>query len=250
MPNEPFLINPAKKSRRSGKKKNKAKLPPTYHRGAVRKSRPVFYSGVVSGAVKRSPEGLLRTINPFGEEVLIVGANPKRKIDSKKKKHYAIAKHQKNPVAKQKKGKKKHHRRNPVAQALSGVSITKPMSLLMPIGMGIASAFAVKRLPGMLKLAPHDLAAGKISWMRVLAQLGISVGGGLAISKFLEKTSGIVFTVVGSSLTIMELLNTAVFKGQLSDVSGIDLSQYEEEEATQGYEEEAVASNEEISVYA
>ena len=99
----------------------------------------------------------------------------------------------------------RRYRRNPAAVAsMGGISLSKPMSLVMPIAIGLAARIATQRAPVFLRMvAPLP---------RYGVQVAVAVGGGLLLNRFVGRTNAMVWTIV-SGVTILEsILNEFVFR--------------------------------------
>ena len=171
MPKEAFLINPPKKIRRKKSRKKKRFL-----RSLGLKFR-----------------------NPIGEEVMLVGANPRRRRARGRKKKYrrnkVIATNRRRVYRRR---NRRRYRRNP---ALSGaINITKPQTLLMPIAVGIGAKLAVERVPGMIRILSPLPKLG--------VQAAIAIGGGILLKKPLGATNAAIWTVVASVFALSSFLNT------------------------------------------
>lgn len=269
MAREAFLINPVRRKR----KKTKSSLFGSLFKNPKRRtkrnalpgpllSRMIREYGPRTGMKKAWEEyrrGTRR--NPFGEEVMIVGANPKRKrkrrnawfdntaghrtaalkgwrkrrggrrkLAANPRRRRAVARYRDNPrrarVRRYSSNRIRRYRRNPAAVAtMGGISLNRPMSLLMPIGIGLAARIATQRAPiflGMVAPLP-----------RYGVQVAVAVGGGILLNRFVGKTNAMVWTIV-SGVTILEsILNEFVFRAVA--VSGIGA--FPESLSGVGYEE-------------
>lgn len=178
------------------------KLPGAYH-VAGRKHRPVVYGGIKAGQYSRSPFSRSPRINPFGEEVMILGANPKRRKRSKRK---ATRRHslRLNPIRRRRVSRRRGLRRNP-ATAMA-ISARKPMSLLMPALVGTGGYFAADYIPAAIGMSGSPIT-------RIGVKAGIAFGGGMLVSKFLGAKSGTAFALGVGINIINDALKTYIFKG-------------------------------------
>ncbi len=270
MAGEYFLINPVRhrgRKKRTTRKKRSGGLPSallrrmmkTYgpRRGmqeawrAKRKGiRKNIWAGHgtahrrASSYAKTSGAHFPRWKNPFGEEVMIVGANPRRRkrrhvrrrvllnraravprrrrVRRHRRKSYALMaynpprrrRHRRNyPVARRRYGRR--YRRNPVASSLPIMSLSRPMSLLMPLAVGTGGYLAANYVPNKLGMTS--------TFPRLGVKAGVGFGGGMLISKFLGKQSGTIFMIGAGINLFQDILNTFIFK---TTVSGLGAYPY------------------------
>lgn len=202
MAREPFLINPPKRVRRKSTKK---------------RSNP-------KRSVKKRRNSVRRKKNPYGQEVVVVGRNPKRRKRRATRKRKRTYKRRRNPVAVAPK-RRRRRRSNPVARKVTrrrvrrnypvarrrkrrnpamtfgGMNLRKPMTLIMPVGVGVASLMATKAAPNMLNLTGN---------MRYLAQVGVAVAGGMILKKPLGAQNAAVWAIVSLVSTASEVLRDKV----------------------------------------
>lgn len=199
MAREPFLINPPKRVKGRPKKRTvsvKRKRRVT----TAKKMRPVVYK---TGPRTYSRSSFSRSkrrgisINPVGEEVLIVGANPKRR------------KRRKIATRAIKRRRKRSYRRNPVS--LGGINLRKPMTLLMPVIIGLGAKMATEKVPSMVNMSKPLPKFG--------VQAAMAIGGGLLLQKPLGKNNAAIWAIVSGVTALSGLLNNYVFKQALSYVS-------------------------------
>ena len=204
--------------------------------------------------------------NPFGEEVIVVGANPRRK-KSKSRRRTSLARYLGNVgtrsgalkgwrkrsrlldnpkrrrrssrfLANRKRSvryldnRKRRFRRNPAAVAtMGGISLQRPMTLIMPIVVGLAARIATQRVPTYL---------GIVSPLpRYGVQAAVAVGGGLLLNRFVGKTNAMVWTIVSGVTILEDILNRYVF-GAAGAVAG--LGYYEPEQVGAFPEEPGVGA--------
>lgn len=197
MVEESFLTNPPKRLKRKSTKKRKAKK-----RSSVKKRR-----------------------NPVGE-VIVVGRNPKRRKrkSTRRRKRTVSRRRRRNPVAKRRVTRRRtrrnpvarkrtyrRRRRNPVAKrrrsvrrnpAMVGVlNFRKPLTLIVPIGIGIASTIVTRKVPDMLNLEGN---------IRYLTQLGVGVVGALILKKPFGAQNAMIWGVVSLVNTVGEVLSDKV----------------------------------------
>jgi len=268
---EPFLINPVRK-RKKAVRRNKlpsgllSKMMKKYgpgqgmkrawaslSRNSWPKARAAHRTASLSGWRKRTKKkrgyakpvgGTYPRYNPFGEEVLIVGANPvrkrcKRRVTRSKAAYLPKRKRRRNlvnPIAavnpRRRRRKRnlvaavnprrrirtygvarRRRRRNPVSIRTVGLDINKPMSMIMPLGVGILSLIANERIPTVLNLSSF--------YMRLGAKVAITFGGGILLSKVkaIGKSNAAVWTIVGGVSIARSLLEKFVFKTSVSGLS-------------------------------
>lgn len=166
--------------------------------------------------------------NPFlGEEVLVVGMNPKRKRRKARKtrRSAALSRYMHNPRRRSVRRRARRHnpvrrrrstavtryrrnpvrryrrrvRRNPVsAMAVGGgINIMKPQTLIVPIAAALGGRVAVKKIPAML---------GLTGWAKTGAQVATAVGGGMLLKRVVGQQNAMIFTVVGLATVAEEML--------------------------------------------
>lgn len=202
------------KAHRTGVRNPRKKLPAAYHVKRA-KHRPVVYSGIHKGQYTRSPYSRSPQINPFGEEVMIVGANPKRRKRRTRRRvlranpvrrhrrSYSM-KRRANPVTHRKRYTRRHHyRRNP-ATAMT-ISYRRPMSLIMPALAGTGGFFAADYIPAAIGMSASPLT-------RIGIKAGVAFGGGMVVSKFMGSKSGSAFAIGAGINMLNDVLRTYIFK--------------------------------------
>ncbi len=211
------------KAHRAGARNPRKKLPASYHiRG--RKHRPVVYGGIKKGVYARSPYSHSPQINPFGEEVMIVGANPRRK--RVRRKRIGVSKRRRsykrnplslmglNPRPRRRsvvRHRRRSYRRNPYSGAIA-ISARRPMSLLMPAIAGTGGYFAADYIPAVIGMSASPLT-------RIGVKAGVAFGGGMLVSKFMGNKSGTAFAIGAGINVLNDVLRTYVFGG--TAVSGL-----------------------------
>ena len=199
MTKEPFLINPQKRAKRKSAKKS-TRRNPKRKRSSARK-------------------------NPYGQEVIVVGANPRRRRKKATRKRKTSRRRKRNPVARaprrravkrtrrnpvRRTAKRRSYRRNPVRKrrarrnmpmAVGTMNVKKPMTLLMPLGTGIAALVITKMVPNTLNLTGN---------MRIAAQVAVAIGGGYILQKPIGKQNAMIFTIVSLVNTASEILSQRV----------------------------------------
>ncbi len=192
------------KAHRSGVRNPRPKLPASYHRKTA-KHRPVVYSGVRKGSYVRSPYSRSPQINPFGEEVMIVGNKPrkrKRVVRHRRKKSYL-----RNPSPKRRLYARKRHvshrrrRSNPARSGVPAISYRRPMSLIMPAASVAGGIFAADYLPAMIGMAGSPL-----------TRLGVKLAVGFAGAMILKGKNGALFAAGAGANALMDVVKTYVFK--------------------------------------
>ncbi len=203
------------KAHRSGVRNPRKKLPASYHIKG-RKHRPVVYSGIRRGTYARSPYSRSPQINPFGEEVMIVGANPRRKRrvrrrkssylrndPGRKRRRRSYSLSRRNPVIHRR--KRRHYRRNPARGGAIAISARRPMSLLMPALAGTGGFFAADYIPAAIGMTASPLT-------RIGIKAGVAFGGGMLVSKFMGSKNGSAFAIGAGINVLNDVLRTYVFK--------------------------------------
>jgi len=199
------------KAHRSGVRNPRVKLPAAYHRKKA-KHRPVVYSGIRKGAYARSPYSRSPQINPFGEEVMIVGANPRRKrVKHRRKRANSPVRHRRSyrmrsnaPAHRVR--HRRSYRRNPARSGVPALSFRRPMSLLMPAVAATGGFFAADYIPAAIGMSTSPLT-------RIGIKTGIAFGGGMVVSKFMGSKNGMFFAV-GAALNVLnDVMRTYIFGG-------------------------------------
>jgi hypothetical protein len=160
--------------------------------------------------------------NPFGEEVLIVGANPRRKRRrvSRKRRHvrrndpgprrYHMSTRRRHRRARRnepgRRIHRRHYRRNlPARSGAFSLSASKPMSLIMPIAVGAGGYFVSDYIPAAIGMSTSPMT-------RIGIKMGIAFGGGMVLSKFLGAKNGVAFALGAGINAVNDVLRTYVFK--------------------------------------
>jgi hypothetical protein len=204
-------MSEAWKAYRTGARNPRKRLPAAYH-APGRKHRPVVYSGIRKGVFSRSPYSRSPQINPFGEEVMIVGANPKRRKRTRTRRRRSvnpIRRHRRsysmksNPVRRRIVRRRRGYRRNP-ATAIA-ISARRPMSLLMPALAGTGGFFVADYIPVAIGMSASPLT-------RIGVKAGVAFGGGMLVTKFMGNKSGTAFAIGAGINLINDVLRTYVFK--------------------------------------
>lgn len=216
---ESFLINPARKGKkRATRKKARAK------RGIGRegsKHRPVVYSRgghwtTSSGARLARPD---MRLNPLGGEVVILGANPRRRKRRRGRKRNAIASNprrrrrrsrsrsrkRRNPIALNPRRRRKSYRRRRRNPALTMRGLGLPISLkgMLPLAVTGGAAAVVATI------AP-SLARVQSPWAQLGVKAAVAVGGGIILGKTVGREHGKIWMVVSGSLIVADLLKKYV----------------------------------------
>ncbi len=208
------------KAHRTGVRNPRKKLPAAYHVKRA-KHRPVVYSGVKRGQYVRSPYSRSPQINPFGEEVMIVGANPKRRRRRTRRRRanepgrkrvsrrrgYTMRsrlpaiRRRHNPV----RHYRRRYRRNPARSGAVAISFRRPMGLLMPAIAGTGGFFAADYIPAAIGMSDSPLT-------RIGIKVGIAYGGSMVVSKFMGAKSGYAFAIGAGINMFNDILKTYIFK--------------------------------------
>jgi len=101
---------------------------------------------------------------------------------------------------------RRRYRDNPAVAAagLGGISISRPLSLIMPVAVGFAARYATLKVPQMLSIVNPLPRFG--------VKAAVAVGGGLVLNRFVGKTNATIWTVVGLVTLAEDILNTYVFQ--------------------------------------
>lgn len=294
MAKEPFLINPYRvPSSRSQKRKGGLKMAWSGYRKTGRKNprpRTVVPDWITSRHPKikelletrsKTARARLRRMgfslsegpqswekfrkrkpikNPLGEEVIVVGSNPR--VRSRSRKLASLVRYRDNYGTRagalkgwrsrrrggvemldnaKRHGSPRHHdnrrryRQNPagVVALGDGISLSRPSTLVVPIAVGLAARIATNRLPAMVGFSSPLPKYG--------VQAGVAIGGGLLLNRFLGKNNAMVWTIV-SGVTILEnLLNDYVFGRAMAATTTSGLS-YEEPAGVGAFPEEGMGA--------
>ena len=229
MAREAFLINPPKRRKRKATSRKVTKAA-TRTRRKLKAHRPVLYETGPNlwsrSATSRSRAAGVK-INPFGEEVMIVGANPRRKRRTSVKRRRRLSAnapkrarrrrtHKRNPMV-AKSRRRRSYRRNPAAASVGSISLMNPMSLIMPAAIGIGAKMAAERLPAMVNMTAPLPKFG--------VQMAVAFGGGMLLSKAVGKQNAQIWTLFAAVEAISGLLQTYVFKGLAGFSSQFDYPQ-------------------------
>ncbi len=238
-----------------GGARNPATLPGAYSRQVTH--RPVVYGmGKGSGMVwKRSPLARgPRLANPFGEEAMIVGFNPKRprrkgvstvakrrrrrrrvNDPGKKRRRYGLRRNfgelallnprrrrrviRRSPLLRY---GRRRHRRNPAARAagLPAISWRRPMSLLVPAAVGTGAFVACDYLPAKLGMVT--------TFPRLGVKAAVGIGGSMVIGRFLGKSNGAVWLIVSGVNILQDILRTFVFQPTVLTTAGYGAFPYQD----------------------
>jgi len=249
MARERFLINPPRRRRKSVRKsvsRNAFTGHPGVHKVASikgwnkrrRKVRgyakttlnsPARISGIRRVSLLTAKRKY-RRVNPFGEEVLIMGANPKRRKRVHHRRRRAniamnpkrrVRRHRRrrnnyamNPIRRHKRyARRRHnpirrhyrrHRRNPAE-----ISISRPSTLLMPMVIGLGAIYANQKVPEMLNMTSGVSKYG--------VMLATALGGAYAIDKAMKsREMANVWIVASLAMIGWEALNEYVLGTPLS----------------------------------
>jgi hypothetical protein len=175
--------------------------------------------------------------NPFGEEVIVVGANPRRRRskrrflmdDNPRRRRRATRRRRRstflmddnprrrrrttrrrriyrdNPVR-----RRRRYRDNPVGATLGGIDIRRPQTLLMPVVVGLASKMATEKIPGMLNITS--------ALPRYGVQAAVGIGGSLLLKGVVGRTNAAIWAVVSGVTILGDILNRYIFKTALSAI--------------------------------
>lgn len=232
MAREPFLINPPRRRRVRARRRRNAWFEST----ATAPYSPRHAAAAVRGWKRKGKKakpryaGWKRKANPFGEEVIIMGANPRRRHRRRRtvnrvhrrrrsfrrsyglnprRKRRSYARRRYNPIRRRRSHRR--HRRNPAAAASIGsFSLSRPSSLLMPIAVGIAAKIALDKIPAMLGTTFST------GIMKHVGAAAIAVGGSMLTSKFLGKQAGNIFMLFAGTTVAWNLVNEYVLNSAVT----------------------------------
>lgn len=192
---EPFLVNPPKRrpSRKAKSHRRRSNVGLKRHRIVAfeNKRGDLFSSGaakIVRKGIKLNP---FRR-NPFGEELMFFGANPKGG-------HMARKKHSKKRFRKNPARKSRRFKLNPVMDK----------SIMYMILSGGVAALATRMIPNLI---------GLTGWKAYATQAAILVGGGLAATKLVNKNVG-VGVMIGSGAMIITDVTRNMLSGATAAAS-------------------------------
>lgn len=251
MSREPFLINPPRRVLRRKRKPNPWKGQKAAHKVASLKGWKKRISKVKGTAIS---SGYTLPRNPFGEEVIIVGANPKRRRIKRVKKRnawrgntrkHSVAakkgwrKKRRNPVSMNpRKNRKRSYKRNPFA-------IPKINNLVMPTLVVVSSAITTKHLPSLLKIESQI--------PRIGVQAAVAFGVPMLAGKFLGPNKQL-WTAVSLGMILLDLVEDKIV-GMLSGYGDFNSMTYNSPELLSAFPEEvdtgtlAAFPDEEMSGY-
>lgn len=155
--------------------------------------------------------------NPLGEEVIILGLNPK---------------HRRRNTSMAKRRRSKRSRRNPVL-SLGGVQSTVKKTIPIAITGG-AAIIASSIVPNLVRVTSP--------WMRRGVQAATAIAGGAVVSKAINKDHGLAWTISGAAVIMADLLQTFVVgrfmpgltAGPVSGFGALSEGYYENEEYGMG----------------
>ncbi len=163
--------------------------------------------------------------NPLGEEVIIMGANPRRRKRSTRKhsrrrfhlfknapakrrrsrrRKYHMAR---NAPAVNRKRSRRRHRRNPAVGGLS-FDIMRPQTLIMPLLTGLVAKMATEKIPAMLNLTTPLTRYG--------SQAAVAIGGSILLRRFVGRTNAAIWGIVSAVTILTDVVNRYVLKTTLT----------------------------------
>ena len=80
----------------------------------------------------------------------------------------------------------------------------RPMTLVMPLIVGLAAKMATERLPGMLNM--------QTKMTQYAVQAGVAVAGGIFLKKPLGSTNAAIWVIMSGVTILTDVLNTYVFQ--------------------------------------
>lgn len=137
--------------------------------------------GVEPFLINPMPRSRMRC-NPLGEEVVILGLNPKHRRRNKTMARRRRSRTRRNPI---------------VSDIQSTVRKTVPVAIT-----GGASIIASSIVPGLVRVTSP--------WMRRGVQAATALAGGAVVSKAVNKDHGLAWTVAGAAVIVADLLQTYV----------------------------------------
>jgi hypothetical protein len=219
MATEAFLINPPKKRK---KRRTTAKRRVT----RKRVHRPVLYE-VSPKRWKRGPKSKSRAagvkINPIGEGVMIVGANPPRRRKTKRRRrrnpwygqpirHSRAAK--KGWRRRRRRTTRRRYRRNPAVSAPSILNLRRPMNMVMPLAVGVVAKMATDRVPVMVNMADTPL-------KKFGVQMGVAFAGNMLLRRPLGSVNANVWAIVSAVTAVSELVGQYITGRAISGIGAI-----------------------------
>ena len=136
--------------------------------------------------------------NPLGEEVVILGLNPKHRRRETSMARRRRSRTRRNPFGLN--PRKRRSRRNPVL-SLGGVQSTVKKTIPIAITGG-ASIIASSIVPNLVRVTSP--------WMRRGVQAATAIAGGAVVSKAINKDHGLAWTISGAAVIMADLLQTYV----------------------------------------
>ena len=155
--------------------------------------------GVEPFLINPMPKRNRMRCNPLGEEVVILGLNPKhrRRETSMARRR---SRRRKNPFGLNPKRRSRRTRRNP-ALSLGGVQSTIKKTLPIAITGG-AAIIASSIVPNLVRVSSP--------WMRRGVQAATALAGGAVVSKAINKDHGLAWTIAGAAVIMADILQTYV----------------------------------------
>ena len=214
MAREPFLINPPIRKRRSlsGLRKRRNKSTSAWSDKSpswMRHSSKTLSTNSWKPSARRHK----RKVNPFGEEVIVVGANPRRRkrSRSRSKRRNPIAavnprrrrrsrnsfalnpkrRRRKNYAMNPRRKSYRRHRRNPAESG--GLSIksimSNPMALAVPVLAAAAGLVAATYIPKTLSMTT--------GWKKYGVQAAVALGGAMLVKNLMKSNSAAMAWLAG-----------------------------------------------------
>jgi hypothetical protein len=154
----------------------------------MHKHRPVVWESkdhrmFTSPAAKIVKKGM--KVNPFGEELMMIGANPRRRVGGIMA-HRKHRKHRRNPMHKF--GRIFKH--NPIMG--KGV-----LTLILAGGVAAIASRMIPTMPGVSSFV------GASTWKKYAAQAAVLVGGSYIVTKFLKKPELSKAVMIGSGAVLL-----------------------------------------------
>ena len=169
------------------------------------------------GGYKKPTGGRYPKWNPFGEEVMIVGANPRRRRrrtrSRRRNSAYPVMfnprRRRNRQVSVNRRRRsygRRYRRRNPASASLPAISFKNPMGMLMPAAIGTLGFLATQMIPSKIGMDTTPLT-------RFGVKAAVLFGGSMAVGRFMGRRNSIFFAV-GSGINLLtDILKTYVFTG-------------------------------------
>jgi hypothetical protein len=199
---EPFLINPPLGDQLllvgpNPRKKEVLKMPKRMRRlsrfGLMSPKRVRRRKNPIEGFALMNP----RRRNPLEEFALI---NPRRRRRTRYRRRNPLEEFALMNPRRQPRVKRSRSAAGKFSSPFGSIDVRKPQTLLIPIGVGLASKFAVTRIPRMVNVAPGSFGS-------IAMKLGLALGGAILLRRALGDTNALIWAVVGGSEAVSEFVD-------------------------------------------